>query len=384
LYDQDSTYTVELIAYSPANCSDTVKHQVTAFRIPIVDFSAAPVSQMYPNATINIENLSNSGYDNYHWDFDDGTTRLDTEFTHPAPYTYDTWGVYNVKLHVEAGDCDADANQTVTILAPEPASSSVDGMNKTGCVDLTADFGNVRVSYADTYAWDFGDGGTSTDANPIYIYDVAGIYTVTLVATGEGGTKTFTGTVDAYPMPIVDFAVAPDTVMLPNQPIHCYNNSTFGDTYQWEFGDAAIDTAVSPIHYYNAVGEYFVKLKVWTEYMCLDSMILDKPVIVEPAGKVVFPNAFTPSISGATGGRWQPGDFSNDIFHPLFRGVLEYKLEVFNRWGEKVFESDNPMIGWDGYIDGKIAPQDVYVWKLSGRYRNGVPFKDSGDITLLR
>jgi gliding motility-associated-like protein len=118
--------------------------------------------------------------------------------------------------------------------------------------------------------------------------------------------------------------------------------------------------------------------------MCFNTYTSTLGVVVEPAGVCKFPNAFSPNPSGSSGGVWIPGDVSNDVFYPIHRGVKEYKLEIFNRWGEKIFESNDPAIGWDGYIDGKLAAQDVYVWKVTGKYKNGVIFKDAGDVTLMR
>jgi gliding motility-associated-like protein len=176
--------------------------------------------------------------------------------------------------------------------------------------------------------------------------------------------------------------------MLPNQPIHCYERTTNGHDFNWDFGIGvqAISNEPNPIFYYTEPGRYNVTLRVWSEHGCADISDQPWPVVVEPAGVCKFPNAFSPSPDGPSGGYYRPGqyDVSNDIFRPLHRGVMEYKLEIFNRWGEKIFESDDINVGWDGYVDGKLAAQDVYVWKVTGKYKNGVPFKNAGDITLLR
>jgi len=58
-------------------------------------------------------------------------------------------------------------------------------------------------------------------------------------------------------------------------------------------------------------------------------------------------------------------------------------MEVYNRWGVLVFESNDINYGWNGFIDGKAAKQDVYVWRARGRFTNGEPFVMSGDVTLI-
>jgi len=71
------------------------------------------------------------------------------------------------------------------------------------------------------------------------------------------------------------------------------------------------------------------------------------------------------------------------IFRPYAQGVAEYKLEIYNRWGVLIFESNDVNHGWNGYLQGQPAKQDVYIWKAKGRFTNGRPFEVSGDVTLI-
>ncbi len=72
------------------------------------------------------------------------------------------------------------------------------------------------------------------------------------------------------------------------------------------------------------------------------------------------------------------------MFFPYTLGVIDYKLEIFNRWGEQIFESLDVNIGWDGYYRGKLCQQDVYVWKAYLKLNNGMEYTKAGDVTLLR
>ncbi|MEZ4739972.1 MAG: gliding motility-associated C-terminal domain-containing protein [Flavobacteriales bacterium] len=100
--------------------------------------------------------------------------------------------------------------------------------------------------------------------------------------------------------------------------------------------------------------------------------------------RIRFPNAFTPSNSGPTDGVYDPRSFDNDYFYPLYQGVEEYKLEIFNRWGELLFVSEDVKVGWDGYYRGQPAKQDVYVWKAYAGFSDGEETVLKGDVTLLR
>ena len=75
---------------------------------------------------------------------------------------------------------------------------------------------------------------------------------------------------------------------------------------------------------------------------------------------------------------------NDNIFRPYFKNVIEYKLQIFNRWGVLVFETDDLKKGWDGYMDSaNLALQGVYVWKATGKYANGEYFTKVGDVTFL-
>ncbi len=181
--------------------------------------------------------------------------------------------------------------------------------------------------------------------------------------------------------------------MLPDQLLTCFNYSEYGERYYWDFGDGTFvdNTLEFPQHLYSEPGIYDIKLSVWTEHNCWDTLTMQSAVIVQEEGAIEFPNAFTPNLSGSNNGAYPCGekyivdkDNLNDVFYPKQSGVVSYTLEIYNRWGEKIFISEDLCKGWDGYVDGVLAPQDVYVWKVSVIYRNGKPDKKYGSVTLLR
>lgn len=97
-------------------------------------------------------------------------------------------------------------------------------------------------------------------------------------------------------------------------------------------------------------------------------------------------NAFIPAKDGSSGGNYITGDPRNHIFHPnLATGdVLEYQFQIFNRWGNLFFQSNEVERGWDGYYNGKLCPQDVYVWKIRCKFVNGDTITKIGDVTLIQ
>jgi gliding motility-associated-like protein len=106
--------------------------------------------------------------------------------------------------------------------------------------------------------------------------------------------------------------------------------------------------------------------------------------VTQTTDTIRFPNAFMPSKLGSNGGVYDAIDYTNEVFHPVSEGVVDYKLLIFTRWGELIFECNDVLIGWDGYFKGKLCNQDVYMWKATGKFSNGKKIDMKGNVTLLR
>jgi len=251
-----------------------------------------------------------------------------------------------------------------------------------GCVPLTISFQNNSI-YGETFYWDFDDGDTSTEFEPQHTYTTAGYYQVRLSVSAEGGEDFAFREVDAYRLPEVYFSVEPDSVMLPDEIVKGFNFSKYGDRYLWDFGDGTTYTIEDPVHQYTELGIYDVSLQVWTEHECTANMIIPEAVRVLGRGIIKFPNAFAPNLDGPADGWYDITDKTNQIFFPMHEGVTEYELLIYTRWGELIFESHDVNYGWNGYHNGELCPQAVYVWQVRGRYTTGKTFKLSGDVTLL-
>jgi PKD repeat protein len=172
--------------------------------------------------------------------------------------------------------------------------------------------------------------------------------------------------------------------MLPDEKISTYNKTELGSRYQWDFGDDTYSSLQAPEHQYTELGTYDVTLISWTNQGCADTLTLPDAVSVEGEGFIEFPDAFMPELGGPNGGYWSENDWNNPfIFRPYAKGIVDYSLEIYNRWGELVFETENLYQGWDGYVDSKLANQEVYVWRAKGTFTNGQKFVKAGDVTVL-
>jgi gliding motility-associated-like protein len=365
----DTVYHVQLITTSFFNCLDTSCADVIVYPSPEALFTASPVRQMYPDRTVSLVNATVDRKWNYKWYFGDGTVSYDRS---PGSHIYPEADKYSISLVVSGEHC-SDSTSTNIEIVPHPPVAQFKPVEP-GCMPLTVHFENTST-YAHSFLWEFGDGSVSNKPNPVYTYYEAGRYKIKLTAKGDGGEDTYNIVNDVYILPNSYFNLAPRYVYVNDEAVHYFNLSDNGDIFEWNFGDGNTSTEFNPTHVYTEEGVYDVTLCVWTSNDCFDLYVMENAVFVEPSGKIVYPNAFRPESMLE----------ENRVFKPaIIDHVDTYHLMIFNRWGELIFESRNKDMGWDGQINEKLAKQDVYIWKVEGKYSNGESFVDSGDVTLLR
>lgn len=377
----DQVFTITEVATSAYGCTDTTTHQVLVHPVPNASFIATPFNQQFPAATVNINNTTPGGSWTYEWDFGDGNT---SALMDPITHTYASWGTFTIALIVHSGGCTDTARQDIVIGPPLPTAGFI-GQGE-GCAPLTVSFTNTSL-LGEHFQWNFGDGGTSQAEEPTYTWNTPGTYTVSLTVTAVGGGVNTAIKVDSivvHPRAQAYFVVQPAEVVVPSQPVFTYNLSTFANSFWWDLGDGSTSTELNPVHYYQAAGTYAITLAANNEWNCPDTFRLADAVTGTQSGDLQFPNAFTPGNSGPTDGVYDPKSYENDFFFPVYAGVVDYHLQVFDRWGELVFETFDVKYGWDGYYKGKPAKQDVYAWKAYARFSSGDETTLTGDVTLLR
>ena len=253
-----------------------------------------------------------------------------------------------------------------------------------GCSPLKVKFMNNSTAF-DSCRWVFGDGGSSTVRNPEWIFDVAGEYKVILKVFGANGDEaTASSVVTVHPKPVARFEINPANPIIPDDEIRFINYSMDAVKCRWEFGDGTVSESFEPDHKYSEYKIYNVRLIVWSEYGCTDSMTVLNAFSASGC-YVVFPNAFIPNADGPAGGYYSTkSDEGAQIFHPVTSGVSDYQLRIFSKKGILIFESNDINIGWDGYLKGQLCEPGVYIWKVRGTYKNGEPFVKMGDVTLLK
>ncbi|HRO39991.1 MAG TPA: PKD domain-containing protein [Flavobacteriales bacterium] len=289
-------------------------------------------------------------------------------------------------LDVTATDaCANSLAATIAIAVETPPSISLPPIIAQGCAPLTVHFPTGLTNQPVTYAWQFGDGTSSTAMSPVHTYP-AGTYTVSLAVTTPLGCTAAalnTGLVEAYAPPVAAFTADPWVTDADHADIQFTDQSSGAvSSWFWSFGDGGTSANPDPAYHYLEPGTWEVLLSVSDDHGCTATAA--HVVQVDPLYDITLPNAFTPNPNGGGGGFFDPTDLGNDVFYPFVRFVKDFRFRIFNRWGELVFESNDVKKGWDGYYRGQLSQQDVYVYQLWVRFVDNKESQRTGDLTLFR
>lgn len=270
IYTAIGTYNVKL-RNDYGTCFDSVIKQITVLDLPVPDFSAPDVTDCKVPFTVNFTDLS-TGATGWQWDFGDGGT---ASVQNPS-HTYTVPGFYTVRLVATgANGCSDSVTKTQFIRIQGPVIG-INGLPQEGCVPFTI-FPTPNVITVDGiagYLWDFGDGFTSTAANPSHTYTTQGTYTVKLYITTNDGcldSTIFTNAVRVGNKSIADFSAAP-LAQCVGQPVQFTNLTVPSDRWFWDFGDGTgSSTQENPTYSYLDTGRFTIRLVAWNNG-CADTV----------------------------------------------------------------------------------------------------------------
>ena len=289
-------------------------------------------------------------------------------------------------LHVSVTDqCGNTLDRTIALRVQTPPVIDLPAVLGEGCAPLTVDFPDLQLDPSISYLWNLGNGNTSTSPSPIIVYQ-GGTYNVSLtVSTPIGCTSTSptVGLVNAWNPPVAGFTASAWTASADNANIDFTDQSSGTiTTWSWNFGDGGTGSATNPSHQYFDIGTFDVDLYVTDIHGCTDDET--QTITITPVYDVVIPTAFTPNGNGGSGGAYDPNGLDNDVFFAFVRFVKDFRMRIFNRWGELIFESTDVRVGWDGYYRDQLSPQDVYVVQTWIRFVDNREVQKLTDLTLFR
>ena len=306
-YPAAGTYSVKLIAFTANGCKDSLSKSVSVFANPALGFSASP-NPICRGGVMSFANTTTNAV-SYNWAFGNGNT---STLTSPSNI-YNTAANYNVKLVARSSNgCRDSIFRTVTVWPRPTASFSVNN----GCATDNLNFASNSVG-ATGYSWTFGDGNTSTVANPSKGYTTAGTYNIRLIVTSINGClDTTTSNVSVFPRASVSFT-NPTNFCVGNTATFT-NTSTLSSgsiTFQWKFGDGNTSSSTNPTNTYSLGGNYTVTLSANTDKGCVNTATSSVIVFSKPTANFNVSNVcqgsaatFNNTSTSGTSYIWDFGD----------------------------------------------------------------------------
>ncbi|MGZ3899496.1 MAG: PKD domain-containing protein [Bacteroidia bacterium] len=375
-YQDTGKYTVTLIANPGKPCSDTI--QKTVYIYPPLDIHFPPNTKQCLKG--NSFTFSAQGVympqATFQWNFTAAATPSTSTLKNPANIVFNPAGLYFVKLVAKQLSCVDSFIDSVRII-PRPISK-INNLPLSQCDPARVAFSNGSSSALPvTYQWFFSNGNSSTDFQPIQVFSPPGIYSATLIVTTHSvcidTSVSAVTNITVNPTPKAGFTFSPQPTTIFDPDI-TFTNTSSDDVVNWfyDFGDGGTSMFSYGVHTYQDYGDFPVMQIVSNQFNCTDT--LRDIVKILPEFRFWIPNTFTPDDNAL-----------NDYFFPIAIGVINYEFEIFDRWGELIFKTNNPKQGWNGFYKGKECKQDVYVWRIT--FKNVVTYKDEihyGHVTLLK
>lgn len=343
-YPLNGTYEVTMTVENECGIS-TISYFIEISALAEVDFTSDIAAGCDPMTVIYLDKSTNA--DSYYWMFPGGTPSTSTE-TNPV-VIYNNAGVYDVTLEVtnSAGVKSLTKTSYITV-------------NSSPKAGFTYVLNNSQATFTDTshfatnYSWDFGDGGTSSEQNPVHKYLDNGTFTVTQTVINGCTSNSKTATIVISQQPVPSFTSSYASPICTGEFIEFSSTSTYSPTsYLWTFegGTPSTSTLANPEIQYNTAGSFKVTLSV-TNAFGTNELVLDNYVIVEEKPVVTFTFRadglkldFTQNISGSNDHDWDFGDgqFSSDS-NPshtyINEGNYKVTLSAQNRCGITEFSRD--------------------------------------------
>jgi gliding motility-associated-like protein len=290
---------------------------------------------------------------------------------------------YCVTLSEQCGS--PETQECLNVRYPEDITPLISPDITGACFPVEVNFQNVTNTSENiaSTVWSYGDGVTDTvnGLNQATHEFGEGLFDISVEVITESGcsyVETFNDLIEGYPYPEAKFYVNPNPASVFEPEVDAFSQSGADIvSYQWiaEGAKPANSSLQNPtFEYPNEVENYDVSLIVENSKGCLDTM--ERIVRIQNEVLLFAPNTFTPD-----------GDEYNEEWKVFIQGVdiYNFHLELFNRWGELIWESHDAEIGWDGTYGNELVKEGTYVWKIRAfDAENDNKYEFNGFVNVIR
>jgi len=312
---------------------------------------------------LDVDISSGSGGYQYQWIVNN------TEMSINAAYEIQTFETVDVNVIVEdaCGSMDSD---TLTIFIPNIPLQIAASVDTSICPNGTVLMWAIAQGGEEGFVYDWPQLGFTGDEVTLNGPGSSASYTVTATdICGESISAYILVEVLPISAQFLVSEIGENTYQFTATPEPaCEEGECF---YMWEFGDGTISFEENPVHEYDGLGSYTTYFTVVNDIGCSDM----QPYTIQGPPDIFIPNSFTPN-----------GDGINDIFSVVSHDLLEFDIKIFNRWGEMVYQSNDPAAGWAGGHKGGeyFSPDGVYTYVARIKGYNTDAQEFAGSITLIR
>jgi gliding motility-associated-like protein len=355
---------------------DTVLYYVTA--PPSISFTL-PAGQCFEGNSFNF--YAQGAFTpsaTFNWNLGPNTYSIATNDSVISNVNFNAVGSQTISLQVDDSGCLSNVFTSDVLVYPEPIADFTAEVIE-GCAPIAVNF--INQSSGDDnllYSWNFGAGSPSNSETPKFLYEIPGIYDVSLnVSTVNGCTNSMDkkNYIRVYQVPEAGFAINKEKTTIVEPNILINSNTLINDSLEVTFtinpGDVIFnDDTVS----YNLpdTGTYIITQFLRNGFGCADTAY--KTIKVNTGYRVYIPNSFSPNNDGL-----------NDVFTVYGEDIRKFKITIFNRWGEQLYQSFDLKNGWDGTVkltDRKV-PLGVYLYVIETTDDLGFIHKQEGLVNVI-
>ncbi|MEX1001053.1 MAG: PKD domain-containing protein [Crocinitomicaceae bacterium] len=348
-----------VLEISDGTNTDVAIVQITVLPDPIVTATASPGDTICTGDQVV---LTGGGANNYVWD--NGVTD-GVAFTPTATATYTVTGT-------NLNGCSSDATIEVVVEDCDPLIAGFSFPGPNICVGDCITFTDTSSGNITSWYWDFGSGASPDTAvvpDPTICFVSTGTYNIQLTITDAAGNNaSTTQSITVFPVPSVTAEL--DTLIDLGGEVELIADGSVPGNYQWDpFENVDCDTCAVT----------FAKPLVYTEYIVtltdVNGCSAEDTVYVEVnfIEGIGVPSAFSPN-----------GDGNNDVLFVKGLTISSMNFSIYNRYGQKVFETYDQSIGWDGTFKGRDENSGVFTWVLEYTLINNSSGVLKGNTTLIR
>jgi gliding motility-associated-like protein len=374
-----TTYTVT--GTDALGCTNTANITLTvvncALPVAAIGTGGSPAT-ICVNACVNFQDLSTgTNIDTWQWDL--GFGGVTSSVQNPTTMCYGVPGVYTITLTV-TDDVGSDSETfTLTVIECIPPTAEFTLSDSVICLGECITLTDQSLEDPTSWEWAF-DGAltpnTSTLQSPVICPTATGTFDIELTVTNPFGVDVISYPITVNVVPVVN-AGLDTTIEMHTWAELDADASPAGGTYSWTFNDGEdwVDDDIdcpscdSTLAWPVFTETYQVIYVTPEGCSAMDEVLIT--VLFEDL--IDVPNGFSPN-----------GDHNNEILFVKGDGIIDMQFVIYNRYGQKVFESYDQSIGWDGYLNGQAENPGVFVWYLDYTLVDGSRNSKKGNVTLIK